>query len=247
MILESRETSGGTWDLFRYPGIRSDSDLHTFGYEFKPWVNDKVIAGGDAILDYLRQTSAENGIDRHIRFMHKVHSAAWSTAEARWRVNFERLDTGEHKTITCNWLFSAAGYYRYDEGFTPHLEGIERFQGQVVHPQHWPQDLDYSAKRVLVIGSGATAVTLVPALERAGHVTMLQRTPSYVISLPSIDPIANLLRKVLPEKWAYAITRRKNIAISRGLWRFCQNRPCGCQTFAPVSGEAGAAQGLSGG
>jgi monooxygenase len=226
VILESRETSGGTWDLFRYPGIRSDSDLHTFGYEFKPWVNDKVIAGGDAILDYLRQTSAENGIDRHIRFMHKVHSAAWSTAEARWRVNFERLDTGEHKTITCNWLFSAAGYYRYDEGFTPHLEGIERFQGQVVHPQHWPQDLDYSAKRVLVIGSGATAVTLVPALaEKAGHVTMLQRTPSYVISLPSIDPIANLLRKVLPEKWAYAITRRKNIAISRGLWRFCQNRP----------------------
>lgn len=226
VILESRETSGGTWDLFRYPGIRSDSDLHTFGYEFKPWVNDKVIAGGDAILDYLRQTAAENGIDRHIRFMHKVHSAAWSTAEARWRVNFERLDTGEHKTITCNWLFSAAGYYRYDEGFTPHLEGIERFQGQVVHPQHWPQDLDYCGKRVLVIGSGATAVTLVPALaEQAGHVTMLQRTPTYVISLPSSDPIANGLRKVLPEKWAYAITRRKNIAISRWLWRFCQNRP----------------------
>ncbi len=225
-ILEARGASGGTWDLFRYPGIRSDSDLHTFGYEFKPWINDKAIANGDEILAYLRQTAAENGIDRHIRFHHKVCRAAWSSEEARWTVEIENTLSGERRTMSCRWLFSAAGYYRYDEGHTPYFEGAEQFKGRIIHPQHWPDSLDYSGKRVLVIGSGATAVTLVPAMaHKAAHVTMLQRTPTYVLSLPSADAIANALRKVLPDRWAYALTRRKNIALSRWIWRFCQRRP----------------------
>ncbi|MGE5452972.1 MAG: flavin-containing monooxygenase [Acidobacteriota bacterium] len=226
VILESREATGGTWDLFRYPGIRSDSDLHTFGYEFKPWVDKKAIADGGAILNYLRETATENGIDRHIRFHHKVCGASWSSEEARWTVDVEVLGTGLRKTMTCKWLFSAAGYYRYDEGFTPQFEGVERFKGQVIHPQHWPKDLDYRGKRVLIIGSGATAVTLVPAMtDQAAHVTMLQRTPTYVVSLPSADPIANGLRRILPDTWAYAITRRKNIMLSRAIWRLCQKHP----------------------
>ncbi len=226
VILEARDATGGTWDLFRYPGIRSDSDLHTFGYEFKPWVNDKAIAGADSILSYLRQAAAENGIDGKIRFQHKVLRAAWSSEEARWSVDVEQVATGDIKRMTCNWLFAAAGYYRYDEGFTPHFEGVEQFKGPVIHPQHWPEHLDYAGKRVLVIGSGATAVTLVPAMtDKAAHVTMLQRTPTYVMSLPAEDPIANGLRKVLPAKMAYALTRRKNIALQRGVWRFCQKYP----------------------
>ncbi|WP_416395333.1 flavin-containing monooxygenase [Allohahella sp. A8] len=226
IILEAREASGGTWDLFRYPGIRSDSDLHTFGYEFKPWIDSEAIAGADKILDYLRKTAAENGIDSKIHYNHRVLGAAWSSADARWTVEVERSDTGERISMTCNWIFAAAGYYRYDEGFTPEFEGREDFKGDVIHPQHWPEDLDYSGKRVLVIGSGATAVTLVPALARkAAHVTMLQRTPTYVMSLPSRDPLANGLRKLLPATWAYALTRRKNIAISSAVWRFCQKYP----------------------
>ncbi|GAA3946954.1 NAD(P)/FAD-dependent oxidoreductase [Allohahella marinimesophila] len=225
-ILEAREASGGTWDLFRYPGIRSDSDLHTFGYEFKPWVDSEAIAGADRILAYLRKTAAEHGIDSKIRYQHKVCSAAWSSADARWTVEVERADTGERTSMTCNWIFAAAGYYRYDEGFTPKFKGREDFRGQVIHPQHWPEDLDYAGKRVLVIGSGATAVTLVPALARqAAHVTMLQRTPTYVMSLPSKDAVANGLRRLLPERWAFALTRRKNIAISSAVWRFCQKYP----------------------
>lgn len=226
VILEAREATGGTWDLFRYPGIRSDSDLHTFGYEFKPWVDDQAIASADKILDYLRQTAAENDIDRHIRFQQKVCSVAWSTDKACWHVDIERVDTGERSSMTCNWLFSAAGYYRYDKGYTPDFKGVEQFNGQVIHSQEWPEDLDYQGKRVVVIGSGATAVTLVPAMtDKAKHVTMLQRTPSYVMSLPSEDVIANGLRKCLPDDMAYALTRRKNIAIARGIWRFCQRFP----------------------
>lgn len=226
MIVEARASSGGTWDLFRYPGIRSDSDLHTFGYAFKPWVNDKAIADGPAILSYLRETAAEHGIDRHIHYGQKVTQANWHSDTARWHVEVQWVDSGERQTISCKWLFSAAGYYRYDEGYTPHIEGMDRFQGQLIHPQHWPENLDYSGKRVLVIGSGATAVTLVPAMaDKAAHVTMLQRTPTYVLSLPAKDPIANGLRKVLPDTWAYALTRQKNIAISRRIYRFCQSRP----------------------
>ncbi len=225
-ILEARGASGGTWDLFRYPGIRSDSDLHTFSYEFKPWRNEKAIAGAPAILDYLRETAAENGIDSKIRLHHKVRGAAWSSTDGRWLVEIERTDTGEQLTISCGWLFSAGGYYRYDQGFTPPFEGHERFQGQIVHPQHWPEDLDYHGKRVVVIGSGATAVTLIPALAgNAVHVTMLQRSPSYVLSVPSRDKIANSLPALLGTKWAYAITRRKNIARQRAIFRFCQAYP----------------------
>ena len=225
-ILESRESIGGTWDLFRYPGIRSDSDLYTFGYEFKPWLNPKAIASADSILEYLRETASENRIDQKIRFQHKVLGAAWSSADAQWTVEVELLASGERQLITCNWLFSAAGYYRYDEGFTPHFDGVEQYQGQLVHPQHWPEDLDYSGKRVLVIGSGATAVTLVPALtDKAAHVTMLQRTPSYVLNAPSEDPIARLFRKWFSPERAYAMTRRKNVLISRGIWLLCQNYP----------------------
>jgi cation diffusion facilitator CzcD-associated flavoprotein CzcO/pimeloyl-ACP methyl ester carboxylesterase len=225
-ILEARADSGGTWDLFRYPGIRSDSDLHTFGYEFKPWRNEKAIAGAPAILSYLRETAAEHGIDRNVRFHHKVLRASWSSEQAQWRVEVERTDSGERTAFTCRWLFCASGFYRYDEGFTPQFEGRERFQGQIVHPQFWPESLDHRGRRVLVIGSGATAVTLVPALATtAAHVTMVQRTPSYILPLPSKDAVANSLRRILGEERGYALTRRKNIAQQRALWRFCQKYP----------------------
>ncbi|WNG20372.1 flavin-containing monooxygenase [Cystobacter fuscus] len=225
-ILEARGATGGTWDLFRYPGIRSDSDLHTFGYEFKPWTSDKTIAGADAILAYLRETAAEYGIDRKIRLHHKVLGAAWSSRDARWLVDVERTDTGERTRLSCRWLFCAGGYYRYDQGFAPRFEGTERFKGRIVHPQHWPEDLDCAGKRVIVIGSGATAVTLVPALaEAAAHVTMLQRTPSYILPVPSEDAIAKLLRKFLPKDRAHELTRRKEIAKQRAIWRFCQRYP----------------------
>ncbi|HYC41737.1 MAG TPA: NAD(P)/FAD-dependent oxidoreductase [Noviherbaspirillum sp.] len=225
-IVEARAALGGTWDLFRYPGIRSDSDLHTFGYAFKPWENEKSIAGADAILAYLNETARENGIDRNIRYHHKVVSAAWRSDDARWIVEVERTDTGERLTFRCRWIFSAAGYYRYDQGYRPSFEGEERFRGQIIHPQHWPEDLDYTGKRVVVIGSGATAVTLVPAMAgKAAHVTMLQRTPTYVLSLPSHDIIANGLRRIVGKRLAYALTRRKNIFMQRLIWQFCQRRP----------------------
>jgi len=225
-LIEARAASGGTWDLFRYPGIRSDSDLHTFGYEFAPWRDAQSIAGADRILAYLRGTAAEHGIDAHIRYRSKVVAAAWSSERARWTVTVEHGDTGGTTTLTCGWLFCAGGYYRYDEGFTPHFEGRERFAGQVVHPQAWPEDLDTTGKRVVVIGSGATAVTLVPALAEAGaQVTMLQRTPSYVLPVPAEDKLANRLRRVLGEERAYPLIRRKNIAKGRFIWRFCQQHP----------------------
>lgn len=226
-ILEARAATGGTWDLFRYPGIRSDSDLHTFGYEFKPWVNEKSIARADSILDYVREAAAEHGVDRAIRLQHRVVAARWSTADARWTVDVERTDAGSARfQMTCRWLFCASGYYRYDQGFRPTFPDEEQFAGRIVHPQHWPEDLDCADKRVVVIGSGATAVTLVPALaERAAHVTMLQRTPSYVLPIPSEDAIANRLRKVMPATWAYALTRRKNIAMQRAVWRLCRRFP----------------------
>jgi monooxygenase len=225
-VLEARAASGGTWDLFRYPGIRSDSDLHTFGYEFKPWRDEQSIADAPRILAYLRETITENGLDAHIRYHHRVLAASWSTADARWTVDVERTDTGERLQLSAGWLFCAGGYYRYDEGFTPVFPGRERFRGPIVHPQHWPGDLDYAGKRVLVIGSGATAVTLVPAMaETAGHVTMLQRTPSYVLPVPRNDALADRLRALLGEERAFALTRRKNIARGIGIWKFCQKYP----------------------
>jgi monooxygenase len=226
VILEGREASGGTWDLFRYPGIRSDSDLHTFGYEFKPWREEKAIADGPSILRYIRATAAENDIERHIRLGHRVLRAEWSSKDARWTVESRRTDTGETIVWSCNWLFSAGGYYRYDEGYTPDFAGIERFRGEVVHPQHWPEDLAYAGKRVVVIGSGATAMTLIPAMtDTAAHVTMLQRSPSYVISVPERDPIANALKRVLPARTAYALTRRKNIWLQKTVYRLSRSRP----------------------
>ncbi len=231
-ILEGRAASGGTWDLFRYPGVRSDSDLHTFGYEFKPWREDEAIASGERILKYVRETATENGLDDTIRYHHKVTGASWSSAAARWTVDVERADTGERLQLSAGWIFCAGGYYRYDEGFTPHFEGIERFAGPVVHPQHWPEDLDYAGKRVLVVGSGATAVTLVPAMAgTAAHVTMLQRTPSYILPLPKKDAIANALRKVLGEEPGYSLTRRKNIAVQHAIWSLCQKHPERARAF----------------
>ncbi|MFG1922400.1 flavin-containing monooxygenase [Cryptosporangium sp. NPDC048952] len=223
-ILEARGATGGTWDLFRYPGIRSDSDLHTFGYEFKPWRDRESIAGADKILAYLRETAEEHDIDRDVRFHHRVVNAEWSTADARWVADVDH--DGEMLQIAANWIFCASGYYRYDEGYTPHFEGRDTFRGEIIHPQQWPEDLDYAGKRVVVIGSGATAVTLVPALaETADHVTMLQRTPTYVMPVPAQDALANRLRKLLPEHRAYAITRRLNIAKQAGVWKFAQRYP----------------------
>ena len=223
-ILEARDAIGGTWDLFRYPGIRSDSDLHTFGYEFKPWTSDNAIAGADEILAYLRETVEENDLASHIRFGHKVLGAEWSSDDARWTVRVEH--GGERRELTCGLLFSAAGYYDYAAGYTPPFEGRDDFAGEIVHPQAWPEDLDYTGKRVVVIGSGATAVTLIPAMAaRAGHVTMLQRSPSYVMTLPAQDPIANALRRALPDKVAYRLTRRINIARQRLIYSVSKRHP----------------------
>lgn len=211
-ILEGRERLGGTWDLFRYPGVRSDSDMHTLGYSFKPWKDKKTIADGPAILDYLNETVDEYDIRRKIRFNHLVTDAKWSTDDATWTVSTTRADDGSTQTYTCNFLFMCSGYYSYKGGYEPEFPGSERFGGEVVHPQKWPEDLDYAGKKVVIIGSGATAVTLVPAMaDTAEHVTMLQRSPTYVVTRPSQDKLANNLRKVLPEKLAYEITRRRNV------------------------------------
>ncbi|WP_028656447.1 flavin-containing monooxygenase [Nocardioides sp. J54] len=238
-VLEARGASGGTWDLFRYPGIRSDSDLHTFGYEFKPWTDPKSIASADRILAYLRETSEEYGVEPHVRYHHRVVDAAWSTADARWTVRVERTDTGDQLTLTAGWIFGATGYYDYDAGYAPDFPGRDRFRGEVVHPQHWPEDLDHAGKRVVVIGSGATAVTLVPALvaEGAAHVTMLQRTPTYVMPVPSEDKLANRLRSVLGEQRGYALARRKNILKQRLVWQFCQTFPRTARTLIRTVNE----------
>ena len=227
-VLESRGDLGGTWSLFRYPGVRSDSDLYTFGYEFRPWRDDTSIADGDAILRYLRDTAAENRITEHIRFHHRVLRADWSSADAVWSVLVERTDTGSRHTVTTSWLLGATGYYRYDEPHTPTFPGRDRFTGTIVHPQQWPQDLDVTGCRVVVIGSGATAVTLVPALARtAEHVTMLQRTPTYVMSLPRRDPLAQALTRALGPDRSFRIVRRKNILTQRATWELARKYPNG--------------------
>jgi len=225
-ILESREDIGGTWDLFRYPGIRSDSDMFTLGFSFRPWTAAKAIADGPSILDYVRETAREHDVGRNIRFGHKVVGAEWSSAEARWTVESERADTGERVSTTCSFLYLCSGYYHYDAGYTPEFEGTERFGGQIVHPQHWPEGLDYTAKRVVVVGSGATAVTLVPAMApKAAHVTMLQRSPSYITALPGEDAIANFLRRVLPAKAAYFLVRWKNVLFMMLSFQLSRRRP----------------------
>jgi monooxygenase len=225
-ILEAREASGGTWDLFRYPGIRSDSDMYTLGYAFRPWRGAKSIADGPSILDYIRETAREHGVDGHIRFGHRAVRAEWSTADARWTVEAERGDGLEPVQLTCGFLFMCTGYYRYDEGYTPAFPGAERFAGRIVHPQHWTGDIDCAGRRVVVIGSGATAVTLVPALaEQAEHVTMLQRSPSYILSLPGEDPIARRVRRALPPKLAYSVVRWKNVALTTLFFQLSRRAP----------------------
>src|SRR6188472_1192545 len=224
-ILEGREAIGGTWDLFRFPGIRSDSDLFTFGYAFKPWTADRSIAAADLILNYLHEAVAENDLEPHIRFGHRVTAARWSSGDARWTVTAQR-DDGQTVELTSRFLFIGTGYFNYEQGFSPPFEGAEDFAGTIVHPQFWPEDLDYAGKRVVIIGSGATAVTMLPAMAAdAAHVTMLQRSPSYVVPIPSEDLIANTLRKLLGSGRAHAITRRKNIWLQKAIFRFCKRFP----------------------
>ena len=214
-ILESREAIGGTWDLFRYPGIRSDSDMYTFGFAFRPWTDGSVFADGPNIRHYAQSTADENNISEHIRFKRRVVLAKWDSAQARWTVEVENGNTGKKETYICRFLMMCSGYYRYDHGYMPEFEGADSFKGDVIHPQLWPEDYDYTDKRVVVIGSGATAVTLVPAMaDKAAHVTMLQRSPTYIAARPSRDGFADFLRKVLPEKLAYSITRLKNVLLT---------------------------------
>ncbi len=226
VILEGREAMGGTWDLFRYPGVRSDSDMYTLGYRFRPWRDAKAIADGPAILSYIHETAAEFDVDKTIRYSHRVRRASWSSADARWTVDAE---SGADKTpvqLTCNFLYLCTGYYDYASGYTPDWPGVTRFRGTIVHPQKWPEDLDYTGKRVVVIGSGATAITLVPAMaERAAHVTMLQRSPSYVVSRPAEDKIANWLRRRLPDRAAYVLARWKNVLTATFFYSLARKRP----------------------
>ena len=229
VILEQRERIGGTWDLFRYPGIRSDSDMLTMGFSFRPWTSPKAISPGEDIRQYLSDTARDEGIDRHIRFRHKILRAAWSSETAEWTVDALRTTPAgseEPVRIRCNFLFSCAGYYRYSAGYAPEFPGAERFQGRLVHPQLWPEDLDYAGKRVVIIGSGATAVTLVPAMAKtAGHVTMLQRSPTYIVSAPEQDRVANFLRRILPAKLAYRLSRWKNVGWMIYFYQLSQRFP----------------------
>jgi cation diffusion facilitator CzcD-associated flavoprotein CzcO len=224
-VLEAREAIGGTWDLFRYPGIRSDSDMHTLGYAFSPWKDPRAIADGPSILRYVRETADRYGITDRVRFGHRVVAADWSEEDARWTVEVERAD-GERATLRCSFLLTCCGYYDYENGHAPRFPGQEEFAGRLVHPQHWPEDLDYAGRRVVVIGSGATAITLVPAMARdAAHVTMLQRSPTYLITLPGTDPIAARLRRWLPEHAAYTAIRAKNVATQAVWYWFCRRFP----------------------
>ena len=225
-LYEGRKDLGGTWDLFRYPGIRSDSDMHTLGYHFKPWNAAKAIADGPAILDYIRETAAEHDIERRIHFEHRLVSAEWSTAEGKWTLTFRVGEDGSMAEVRCRFLLMCAGYYSYEQGHTPEFPGRADFAGTIVHPQAWPEDLGYADKNVVVVGSGATAVTLLPELaKRARHVTMLQRSPTYMIAFPDEDLIANVLRWLLPERLAYRLTRWKNIRLQRFLFKQARKRP----------------------
>ena len=225
-ILEARGAIGGTWDLFRYPGVRSDSDMFTLGYPFRPWAGDQMLADGPSIRRYIEETAAEEGIDRHIRFNHRVTRADWSSQDARWHVTVERTDAGDTVELTCGFLLACSGYYRYDHGHQPDFPGADRFRGRLVHPQAWPDDLDYGGKRVVVIGSGATAITLVPAMaEQAAHVTMLQRSPTYIAWVPARNPVVAVLRRVLPGRLATAAARWMLALGAQGFYRVSQRHP----------------------
>ena len=223
-ILEGRNSIGGTWDLFRYPGIRSDSDMHTLGYVFKPWTEAKAIADGPSIRKYVRETATEYDLERHIKFDHRVIAASWSSADALWTLTVR--DGDGSRDMTSRFLFMCSGYYNYEAGYTPDFEGMDDYRGEIAHPQKWSSDIDYARKKVVIIGSGATAVTLVPEMaKQAAHVTMLQRSPTYVVSRPSNDRIANIMRRILPEKWAYAAARWKNIKLGRFFYDRTQSHP----------------------
>ena len=215
---------GGTWDLFCYPGIRSDSDMFTLGYRFRPWNDPKAIADGPAILKYIQETSDEFELDKKIRYNHRVSKAEWSTDEAHWKITAKVSE--KEVNLTCSFLYLCTGYYDYDKGYTPDFAGMEDFQGQIVHPQKWTKEIDCENKKIVVIGSGATAVTLVPALaEKARHVTMLQRSPTYIVSLPARDKIANFLRATLPSRTAYALSRWKNVLSGMFFYSLSRKRP----------------------
>lgn len=223
-LLEARDALGGTWDLFRYPGVRSDSDMQTLGYRFRPWRRSRALADGPSILRYIRDTATEAGIDRHIRYRHRVVHASWSSDDALWTVEADH--DGTTVRFTARFLHVCSGYYRYDAGYFPEFPGLERFRGTVAHPQEWPEEFDHTGQRIVVVGSGATAVTLVPALaEKAAHVTMLQRSPTYILSLPSEDRLAGLLRRVVGPRAAYPVVRWKNIAVSTLLYQLSRRRP----------------------
>lgn len=225
-ILEGRETLGGTWDLFRYPGIRSDSDMHTLGYAFKPWTEAKAIADGPNILNYIHETAAEHGILDHIQFNSMVKGASWNSETATWTVEISDAKTDKLRKITCGFLFMCSGYYDYEGGYMPDFDGVSNFKGRVVHPQNWTDDIDYAGKKVIVIGSGATAVTLVPEMAKtASHVVMLQRSPTYIVSAPAKDRIANFMNKYLPEKLAYFLTRWRKISIQLLFFKLIRARP----------------------
>jgi monooxygenase len=224
-ILEARDAIGGTWDLFRYPGVRSDSDMYTLGFPFRPWQADEAIAGGPAIWSYIRDTAAHYGIDRHIRLGHRMIRASWSSADARWTVEAQTKDGGIVRLV-CRFLYMCSGYYSYEKGFNPEFPGVDRFQGPFVHPQQWPEALDYAGKRIIVIGSGATAVTLVPALAKeAGHVTMLQRSPSYVVTRPTKDAMAIWMNRHLPNRMAAKVTKWKNVLYSITMFYLARTKP----------------------
>jgi monooxygenase len=225
-ILEGRSDIGGTWDLFRYPGIRSDSDMFTLGYSFRPWRAGRAIADGPAILDYLRETARENGIDQKIRFNQRVISASWSSEDSQWTLLVEVGDDKQVERYTCGFLYLCSGYYDYKGGYAPDFPGSDDFQGRLIHPQHWPKDLDYGDKRVVVVGSGATAVTLVPAMaETASHVTMLQRSPTYIVSRPGVDRLATVVRRILPERAAQHVVRWKNVLLGIYFYQLCRRAP----------------------
>lgn len=225
-ILEAREDMGGTWDLFRYPGIRSDSDMYTLGYSFRPWTEPKAIADGPSIKRYIRETAEEYGVDGKIRYGHRAVRADWDSNEAVWNVEVVRTGDKNTQRLRCNFIIGCTGYYRYEAGYQPEFPGRERFQGEVIHPQNWPEDLDYSGKRVVVIGSGATAVTLVPAMtDKAAHVTMLQRSPTYVATLPEIDHISEQLRRFLPEKLVYRLARTRNVGMQMVVYQLSRRFP----------------------
>ena len=231
-ILERRDAIGGTWDLFRYPGIRSDSDMYTLGYSFRPWTDPKAIADGPSILRYVNETAEEFGIDKNIHFGHHVKQASWSTEDSRWTVETEQTDTAAPYRFTCNFLFMCSGYYNYDQGYTPEFPGTEKFHGQIVHPQKWTDDIDYADKRVVVIGSGATAVTLVPEMAKtAKHVTMLQRSPTYIVSMPSEDRMANSLRRYFSDTLAYRIIRWRNVLFGAYFFWLCRRSPKRAKAF----------------